>query len=87
MDPATCEAETAFADMITADPEWLRDEFDALVAASFGQPPAAPPPAPPQGPPDDGRRPPSRWHCDPLQGAVTPAHAATGHRRERSPPP
>jgi hypothetical protein len=61
MDLATYEAETAFADLICADPEWLRDEFDALVSASFGQPPAPPPPAPPQVPPDDGdRRPPSR---------------------------
>jgi hypothetical protein len=61
MDLATYEAETAPADLICADPEWLRDEFDALVSASFGQPPAPPPPAPPEVPPDDGdRRPPSR---------------------------
>jgi hypothetical protein len=61
MDLATYEAETAFADLICADPERLRDEFDALVSASFGQPPTPPPPAPPQVPPDDGdRRPPSR---------------------------
>jgi hypothetical protein len=61
MDLATYEAETTFAGLICADPEWLRDEFDALVSASFGQPPAPPPPAPPQVPPDDGdQRPPSR---------------------------
>lgn len=61
MDLATYEAETAFADLICADPEWLRDEFDALVSGFFGQPPAPPPPAPPQVPPDDGDRcPPSR---------------------------
>ncbi len=61
MDIATYEAETAAADLICADPEWLRDEFDALVSASFGQPPAPPPPAPPQVPPDDGdRRPPAQ---------------------------
>jgi hypothetical protein len=61
MDLATYEAETAFADLTCADPEWLRDEFDALVSASFGQPPAPPRPAPPQVPPDDGdQRPPSR---------------------------
>jgi hypothetical protein len=61
MDLATYEAETASSDLICADPEWLRDEFDALVSASFGQPPAPPPPAPPEVPPDDGdRRPPSR---------------------------
>ena len=56
MELATYETETAFADLIGADPEWLRDEFDALVSASFGQPPAPPPPAPPQVPPDDGDR-------------------------------
>ena len=61
MDLATFEAETAFADLICADPERLRDEFDELVSASFGQPPAPPPPAPPQVPSDDGdRRAPSR---------------------------
>jgi hypothetical protein len=59
MNLATHEAEIASADLICADPEWLRDEFDALVSASFGQPPAPPPPAPPEVPPDDGdRRPP-----------------------------
>jgi hypothetical protein len=61
MDLATYEAETAFADLTCADPEWLRDEFDALFSASFCQPPSPPPPAPPQVPPDDGdRRAPSR---------------------------
>jgi hypothetical protein len=61
MDLATYETATAFADLICADPESLRDEFDALVSASFGQPPSPPPPAPPQVPPDDGdRRAPSR---------------------------
>ena len=47
MDLATREADTAFAELICADAQWLREEFDALVSASFGQPPAAPPPAPP----------------------------------------
>jgi hypothetical protein len=61
MDLAMYEAETAFAELVRADPEWLRDEFDTLVSASFGQPPAPPPPAPPQVPPDDGdQRPPYR---------------------------
>ncbi len=60
MDLATYEAETAFADLICTDPEWLNEEFDALASASFGQPPVPPPPAPPQVSPDDGEwRPPS----------------------------
>ena len=65
MDLATYEADTVSSDLICADPEWLRDEFDALVSASFGQPPAPPPPAPPEVPPDDGdRRPPSGSNPD-----------------------
>jgi hypothetical protein len=88
MDPATYEAETAFADMICADPEWLRDEFDALVSASFGQPPAPPPAAPPQVPPDDGdQRPSSRSQPGPIPGAITFARGARERRRQRSPPP
>ena len=51
MDLAPCDADTAFAELIYADAQWLREEFDALIAASFGQPPAAPPPAPPRVPP------------------------------------
>ncbi len=48
---ATREADAAFADLICADPQWLRAEFDALISASFGEPPAPPPPAPPRVPP------------------------------------
>jgi hypothetical protein len=83
MDLATDEAETAFADLICVDPEWLRDEFDALVSASFGQPPAPPPPAPPEVPPDDGDwRPPPRPNPD---LSWLSAYAAPGRRRERPP--
>ena len=39
MDLATCNTDTAFAELIYADAQWLREEFDALIAASFGQPP------------------------------------------------
>jgi hypothetical protein len=83
---ASREADAAFADMICADPQWLRAEFDALISASFGQPPV-PPPAPPSVPPH--RRPPypssGPW---PGRFPVVPAfpHAAGGHRRQRSPP-
>src|ERR1700749_335936 len=54
MDLATRDADTAFAELICADAQWLREEFDALVAASFGEPPAAPPLAPPRVPPSPG---------------------------------
>lgn len=81
-------AEVTFADVICADPEWVAAEFDALVAASFGQPPASPPPAPPgvpfrprpPGPPSPGTGP---GPVHPLHRAVDRSH----HRRQRSPPP
>jgi hypothetical protein len=87
MDFATCDTDTAFAELIYADAQWLREEFDALIAASFGQPPAAPPPAPPRVP--SHRRPPGTpgWrqpqpHPTATSGRVT----APGQRRQRSPP-
>jgi hypothetical protein len=88
MDLATREAGTAFADVICADPQWVRDEFDALISASFGQPPAPPPPAPPRVPPHGGHRhpPPPRPRPGPVPAAATSAHTAPGHRRQRSPP-
>ncbi len=87
MDLATCDVDAAFAELIYADAQWLREEFDALIASSFGQPPAAPPPAPPRVPPR--RRPPAppRWrqprpHPPATSGRVT----VPGQRRQRSPP-
>jgi hypothetical protein len=84
---AAREAGTEFADVIFADPQWLREEFDALIAASFGRPPAAPPPAPPGFP----RRGPSRWPERQAPGGP-PAicnrwFREHTQRRQRSPPP
>lgn len=45
-------ADSTFAELVCADPAWLRAEFDAIIAASF---PTVPPPrdeAPSQGSPD-----------------------------------
>jgi hypothetical protein len=87
MDLATCDADTAFAELIYADAQWLREEFDALIAASFGQPPAAPPPAPPRVPPH--RRPPAppRWRQpQPHPPATSGRLTVPGQRRPRSPP-
>ena len=87
MDLATCDADTAFAELIYADAQWLREEFDALIAASFGQPPAAPPPAPPRVPPH--RRPPAPPHWrqpQPHPPATSVLIAVPGQRRQRSPP-
>jgi hypothetical protein len=87
MNLATRELDTAFADVICADPQWLREEFDELISASFSQPPAPPRPAPPQVPPCGGpRRPPSRRRPGVHLARVASARAAQGRRRQRSPP-
>ena len=44
----TREAGAAFADVVYADQQWVDAEFDALISASFSEPPAPPPP--PTGP-------------------------------------
>jgi hypothetical protein len=49
-DLATHEADTTFAELICAGPDWLRAEFSALVPAGFGVPPA-PPRVQPRNPP------------------------------------
>jgi hypothetical protein len=42
----------AFTDLVAADPDWVREEFDALIGANFNEPPEPPsPPAPPAGQP------------------------------------
>jgi hypothetical protein len=84
----TREAGATFAELICADPQWLRAEFDALITAGFGAPPAWPhPPAPPRLP---SHRPPANPPGLP-RGVTTPAPAARvtqqEHRRQRSPPP
>ncbi|MBB3725327.1 hypothetical protein [Nonomuraea dietziae] len=51
-DLATRRVDGEFAELICADDQWLRETFDALIAASYGPPPAGPwPPAPPRTPP------------------------------------
>ena len=86
MDLSTRETDAAFADIICADTHWLRAEFDALISASYGEPPAPPPPAPPRVPPRPGiPRPPSRRPA-PGPAAVTCPAAGPEHGRQRSPP-
>ena len=86
MDLATRDWDTAFADLICADPQWLREEFDELVSESFSQPPAPPRPAPPQVPPRGPWYPPSRRRPAVQPTRVASARAAPGRRRQRSPP-
>jgi hypothetical protein len=84
----TTRLDAGFADLICADEQWLRREFDALIAASYGAPPARPgPPAPPRTPP--AGRPPrylsgtrGRWTAPPSGSAKRRA----AMRRQRSPP-
>jgi hypothetical protein len=88
MDLATRDANAAFAELICADAQWLREEFDALIAASFSQPPAAPPSAPPRVPPPGGRAgPPGRLRLRPGAPASTSPLTPPARRRQRSPPP
>jgi hypothetical protein len=80
------EAGAAFADVVYADQQWVDAEFDALISASFSEPPAPPPPAPPRVPPRPGIPPsPSRR---PAPGQAARTFPATGpdHGRQRSPP-
>src|SRR5690242_18351193 len=87
MDLATRDANAAFAELICADAQWLREEFDALIAASFRQPPAAPPPAPPRVPPPHGRTgPPGRYWLGPGAPASSSPLTPPGQRRQRAPP-
>ena len=87
MDLATRDADAMFAELICADAQWLREEFDALIAASFRQPPAAPPPAPPRVPP---RRPhpgpPGQHYVRPCHPVMIVSVTAPRQRRQRSPP-
>jgi hypothetical protein len=63
----------AFTDLVTADPDWVRDEFDALIGATFGESPEPPePPAPPA--PPTGHPGPPHWPAD--NGGTTPAPPA-----------
>jgi hypothetical protein len=84
----TREADATFAELICADPQWLRAEFGALITAGFGAPPTWPrPPAPPRAPSDrtpDHPFPPPRRNTRPAP-AIRPTRQ--GHRRQRSPPP
>jgi hypothetical protein len=84
---ATRTVDSEFADVICADPEWLRAEFDALMASAFGEPPAPPPPAPPRLPPDR-----DAWYPAAEAGGSCSAQpsrrrfAATWCGRQRAPP-
>jgi hypothetical protein len=75
----------AFTDLVTSDPDWVHNEFDALIGANFGEPPEPPsPPAPPAGRPEPRRPPPTTGQTTP-QPATDPFTADTD-AIPRSPP-
>ena len=69
-----------FLAVVYADADWLRAEFDAIVAASWDEPPARPEPS--------GRTLPPRPHAarHPDRPVPTGRPAAAVPARERSPP-
>jgi len=81
------EAAAEFADLVYADPQWLREEFDELIATSFSRPPAAPPPAPPGVPRRGPSCPPTGQAPGRLPAACIGWPREHTQRRERSPPP
>jgi hypothetical protein len=88
----TYEAGDKFAELICADPQWLDEEFSALMAANFTAPPAWPrPPAPPTFPPAGRPRPaPPGQPARPGRIGLARVGAAPpwrGPGRQRSPPP
>jgi hypothetical protein len=83
----TPQAAAVFAELICADDQWLRDEFDALIAASY-PPPGPPPPAPPRVPPLPPRHRGQAWFLVARAGPqATASRPGSGLRRQRSPPP
>ncbi|KDN22958.1 hypothetical protein [Amycolatopsis rifamycinica] len=73
-------AADGFAELVLADPAWVRAEFDAIVAANFGPPPP-PAPAARRGRP----RPPGAVGAPRRRPGVR-LLAAKCPRRERAPP-
>jgi hypothetical protein len=87
--PGVCTRQVgaAFAELICADDQWLREEFDALIEANY-RPPVPPRPAPPRTPPLPPRR--HGLAPAPVPGPGSQAvscHPGGGLRRQRSPPP
>jgi hypothetical protein len=82
----TRETGAAFADVVYADQQWVDAEFDALISASFSEPPAPPPPAQPRVPPRPGIPPPPSRHPGRVPAVITAPVTGLGHGRQRSPP-
>jgi hypothetical protein len=79
-------AGSLFAELICADEQWLHEEFDALIAASYGPPPVPPRPAPPRTPPSRRPRPSASAREPVLTGSRLPARRGSAGGHQRSPP-
>jgi hypothetical protein len=87
---ATRELDAKFGELICADTQWLRSEFNALMSAAFGVPPAWPGrPAPPHVPPPAGRARESRAPLAPRATQVPGGYIRSRQAGpvQRSPPP
>jgi hypothetical protein len=75
----------AFTDLIAADPDLVREEFDALIGANFTEPPEpSPPPVAPARSPEPPRPPAGNGRTQTAQPADQfPADPST---TQRSPP-
>jgi hypothetical protein len=87
MNVPTRETDAAFTDLICADPQWVREEFDALISASFSEPPSPPRPTPPPVPPRPGHPSAPSWRPATVPVAAALPVARPAHGRQRSPPP
>lgn len=86
MDLLTRETAAEFADLVCADEQWLRREFDALIAASFSPPPATPRAAPPTPAEPRSPVPPAGQGHDHLSACPTAWFREHRQCRQRSPP-
>ena len=82
---STGTIDDAFLDIICHDEELLRAEFDALVAASWDEPPSPPPPAGPRPADNPAPRPTTRASTE-QQVPPQSYHPGPAGRRQRSPP-
>ncbi len=82
MPDRSTRAADGFAELVLADPAWVRAEFDAIVAANFGPPPL---PVPAGRRRREGPRPPAVLGV-PRRHPGVRLLAARAPRRERAPP-